>query len=154
MRLRGYRKRDAHMLSGYWVPGQLVSTSDEGRDAMLVPHTFDLRHEDPTTRLLVAEETALVRFSDIDPIHRRARLCVALVAGAQGRADAVLSEAIRVGFGQLNLHRLHGRVITGAGHSLSVARAGFRFEGVVPRGQWFGGGERDVETWGVLRDDR
>ncbi|MFB8765405.1 GNAT family N-acetyltransferase [Nocardiopsis alba] len=154
MRPRGHRSRDAHLLQGYWTPDHLVSFPDEARDELLDPETVPLPGSDPSRRLFVVEETAVIRFVEIEPVHRRARVVVGLAPGAEEDAVDVLISAVAVGFGALNLHRLHGRLLSRGTRCRNTAKAaGFRHEGTIPQGMWLGGARHDMEIWGILRDE-
>lgn len=152
LQLAGYRPQHAPLLSGTWVPGELLCFADnEARPP-------SLRVEGPAPashlyeRLLVVPSVGFVRFCEIEPIHRRARLEIRL----QGRFDAgtaaaVLGLACGCAFRQLNLHRLYGWARLTHPPTVEVlAAAGFVREVALPGALRVGGALRPRELWGAL----
>lgn len=152
LQLAGYRPQHAPLLTGSWVPGELLCFADnEARPT-------SLRVEGPgpasklSERLLVVPSVGFVRFCEIEPIHRRARLEI----GLQGRFDAgtaagVLGLARGCAFGQLNLHRLYGWVRSTHPPTVEVlAAAGFVREAALPAALRHGGTLRRRELWAAL----
>ena len=152
MRLRGYRDADAPLLSGPWLPGELLGLPAAGRPALAEPAAVPppLDHE---TELCIAPDVGFARFSELDQVARRARLEIGLRPGAAGAAGDLLEVALRHGFENLNLHRLHGWVTpTAAAPAGLLADAGFVREAAVPNGAWHDGRPVDRQIWAAVRD--
>ena len=148
-RLTGFREADRGLLTGMWLPGELLAVAPPAPPALARPHTVD-----GTGPLYVVRDLAFVRFADLDWVHRRARVEVGLAPGAESHAAEVLALAVAHGFAGLGLYRLHGWVTRAAGAPADAVRAaGFVLEATVPCGRWFAGRPVDRELWGCLASD-
>jgi hypothetical protein len=153
MMLKGYRGGDAHLLTGPWLPGELLGLPSPDRPAL----TEDVTVEPPTdhtTELCVAPGAAFVRFAELDWVNRRARLEIGIQADAVDAAAMLLKTAVAHGFHVLNLHRLYGWVTPALDPPRSVLdSAGFQPEATVPGGGWLDGAPVQRQIWGALRHD-
>lgn len=150
-RLRGYRETDRPLLTGPWLAGELLGTPPHGRPALAEPVVVPTPADD---ELCVVPGVAFIRYTELDWIHRRARLEI----GAHTDDIGVLGELVRLavahGFAGLNLHRLYGwRTPAAALDAGVLGEHGFRCEAVIPQAAWLAGGPVDREIWGVVRDD-
>ena len=148
MKLRGYRGTDRSLLSGPWLAGELLGLPLEDWPALADPTEVPppAGHDEE----LCVTDAAFVRYTDIDWVHRRARLEI----GVHNRLSDVaelLEAAVGHGFTGLNLRRLYGWVTTPGTDAL--AAAGFRREAVVPAATWFDGAPAAREIWGTIRHD-
>ncbi|GAB3465367.1 hypothetical protein [Actinophytocola sediminis] len=145
MMLTGYRETDQPLLSGHWVRGELLGLPDPARPPLTAPSTIEPRD------VYVLRDQAIVRFAELDWVHRRARLEIGV---REGRTDlaGIVRLAVRHGFTVLNLHRLHGWVTPAAGTPTGpLEAAGFVRETVVPQAIWYAGAPVDRQQWGVIR---
>lgn len=147
--LVGYRAAHAALLEGAWIGGELLSFSrNEARSPVTVRSVAAA--ETSSERLLVVPGVAFVRFAEIEPVHRRARLDI----GIQGefdpkRAEDVLALACETAFTHMNLRRLYGWVRPGHAPTCAVlALAGFEPEVTVPDALRVGGALVPREIWG------
>ncbi|HEY4023724.1 MAG TPA: hypothetical protein VGM75_33925 [Pseudonocardiaceae bacterium] len=148
--LRGYRAEDADLLRGHWQPGELLAGWQHVRPALAEPVTMRL-DDGP---LYLAGDLAVVRFLDVDWVHRRARLEIGARPGTEDDLGEVLRAAVAHGFGPLNLHRLYGWVTPAVGTPTGpIADAGFEREAVLGKSTWLAGEGVDREMWGVIRND-
>jgi hypothetical protein len=110
LRLRGYRAADLPLLSGDWLPGELLGLPVPGRPALADPASVPPPSPDrgPAEELLVLPDTAFVRFSEVDWVHRRARLEIGLRPGAAAVAGPLLRAALAHAYRTLNLRRVYG----------------------------------------------
>lgn len=153
MTLRGYRDGDRALLSGDWVAGELLGLPPGQRSRLAETATLDAP-QDGTAELCVLDGAGVVRFGELDWIHRRARLEIGLQASASDRVSALLKEVLTHAFEVLNLHRVYGWVTPAAGADTSVlAGAGFQREAAVPASGWLGGHPVTREIWAVVRRD-
>jgi hypothetical protein len=166
MKLRGFRDTDRALLTGHWLPGELLASPLTDRPALASPRTVavpgdraDRSGEGPgawNARLCVADDAAIVRYTELDWINRRARLEIAIHDPGldEPRVKQLVELAVAHGFGGLNLHRLYG-LLTPAGGAPTepLAAAGFHLEGVLPQGIWLFGRPVDRQLWGAVRDE-
>ncbi len=152
MRLRGYRDDDAPLLSGPWLPGELLGLAAAGRPALAEPAAVE-PPQGHDVELCVVSETGFARFSELDWVARHARLEIGVRPGAEDAARDVLGAALAHGFGVLNLHRLYGWVTpTAGGLPDLLAEAGFELEAAVPNGVWHDGRPGQRQLWAAVRD--
>lgn len=153
MMLKGYRAADARLLTGPWLPGELLALPTPGRPALAEPVTVRPAVDD-SEELCVVPGAGFVRYTEIDWIHRHARLEIGLGSGAEFTADelgVLLKNAVAHGFGALNLRRLYGWVTPAAQPPTeAVEAAGFRREARLPQALWLDGRPVDREIWGVI----
>ncbi len=165
LRLRGYRAADLPLLSGDWLPGELLGLAVPGRPALADPASVPPPSPDrgPAEELLVLPDTAFVRFSEVDWVHRRARLEIGLRPGAAAVAGPLLRAALAHAYRTLNLRRVYGW-FTPAAHATAggerppgaeelLRGAGLSFEAGVPQALWLDGRPVDRQIWGVFRHD-
>jgi hypothetical protein len=151
MKLRGYRDADRELLRGPWLAGELLGLPLDDWPALAEPATVPppAGHDEE----LCVTDGAFVRYTDIDWVHRRARVEIG-VHNALSDVDAVLAGAVEHGFTGLNLRRLHGWVTPAARPTAAaLTAAGFRREAVVPAATWFDGAPVAREIWGTIRHD-
>lgn len=113
------------------------------------------QRSDDSTRTLIAEGYAFVRITNIDWIDRQGRIEIRLLdEDRSARLDLLLPEVLRIGFGQFNLHRLHGLVTPGPYDVAGcLLRHGFVCEATVPYGVRLAGRPRAREIWARLAED-
>ncbi|WP_086848232.1 hypothetical protein [Amycolatopsis kentuckyensis] len=148
MKLRGYRGTDRGLLSGPWLAGELLGLPLEDWPALAAPTEVPPPAGDDEE--LCVTDGAFVRYTDIDWVHRRARVEIG-VHNRQSEVDDLLRAAVEHGFTGLNLRRLYGWVTTPGTEAL--AAAGFRREALVPAATWFDGAPAAREIWGTIRHD-
>ncbi len=110
---------------------------------------------------LVAREdgavVGVIRFSQIFLGNfRSAYLAYYGMAGMVGRGlmTQALRQAVRIGFGEIGLHRVEANVQPENERSIALLRrVGFRKEGFSPRYLRIGGDWRDHERWALLADE-
>ncbi len=147
--LMGYRRRDEQLHGDRWFPGELVSF----RDDLRVPRFHDEYEPSGSVRALVSPGYGLVRFVDADWVDRRARLEIrTLDDGPSARLEGLLADALRIGFGQMDLHRVEGWV-TPLHYDVShiLTDQGFILEAVVPQAVRVEGRAAERQHWGRLR---
>lgn len=150
MRLRGYRDRDLPLLSGPWLPGELLGLPLPDWPTLAPPTRVPPPAGDDE-ELCVVSDTASVRFADIDWISRRARLEIGWHRPDTEGLDALLAAAVEHGLRRLNLRRLEGLVTPPAAAPVAtLTAAGFRREATVPEHLWLDGRAVDREIWGVI----
>lgn len=153
MMLRGYRDSDRALLTGYWLPGELVGRPVADRPPLAEPTTVT-PPADPTTEMCVVPGTAFVRFTDLDWVNRRARLETGLRPEAVDDGEVLLKSAVSHGFRVLNLHRVYGWVTPACGVPVAALRdAGFQLEATVPDAIWLDGRPVERQLWGAVRHD-
>ncbi|WP_062216642.1 hypothetical protein [Streptomyces sp. NBRC 109706] len=155
MRLRGYRDRDLPLLSGHWLPGELLGLPLPDWPALAPPSRM-APPADQDEELCVVSDTAVVRFAEIDWINRRARLEIGWHRQDTEGLDALLATAVDDGLRRLNLRRLDGLVTVTPRATPTAAvltAAGFRREATVPEHLWLDGHTVDREIWGVTDHD-
>ena len=152
--LVGYRPDHAPLLRGAWVPGELLCFSrNEARPAGRISQVPEPAAA-VRARMLVIPGVAFARLTEIEPVHRRARVEV----GIQGAFDpataaAVLARILETAFGQLNLERILGWVRGSHPATHDVLReAGFERELTLPRGVRAGGELVARELWATARE--
>ncbi|MDT0267363.1 hypothetical protein RM844_13815 [Streptomyces sp. DSM 44915] len=158
MRLRGYRDRDAELLSGPWPPGELLGLPLPNWPALAPFTSVPPPSGEGDEELCVAGDAAFVRYTDIDWVRRRARLEIGVRHPVPEGLDALLAAAVAHGLRRLNLHRLHGWVTplvapADGGLAGTLSKAGLVREATVPEHLWLAGRAVDREIWGVVRDD-
>ncbi len=155
MRLSGYRSAERGLLSGHWLPGELLSRPLTEWPVLAEPVTVPPPGERPDERLCLVSGVAFVRFCEIDWIVRRARLEIGL-SDSDTALDAglgVLRLAVEHAHEVLGLRRLHGWVTQAADAPTDLlADAGFRQEAAVPRAVWHNGAAMQREIWGMIID--
>ncbi|MFG2263230.1 GNAT family N-acetyltransferase [Streptomyces sp. NPDC048720] len=149
MRLRGYREADRTLLTGDWLPGEMLGLPVAGRPPLAEPSVVAAPADD-TSEVCVVPGAGYVRFAEIDWIHRRARLETGLHTVPEDPAR-LLAAAVDHGFRVLGLHRLHG-LVTPAAHppDAALAAAGFRHEATIPQALWLAGRPVERQVWGVV----
>jgi hypothetical protein len=151
MKLRGYRDADRGLLSGPWLAGELLGLPVTGWPALADPTEVPppAGHDEE----LCVTDSAFVRYTGIDWVHRRARVEIGVHSGVS-EVDIIVRAAVAHGFTSLNLRRLHGWVTPAARPGTeALAAAGFRREAVVPAATWFDGAPAAREIWGTIRHD-
>lgn len=144
--LTGYRQTDHALLGGHWLRGELLGLPDPDWPALAEPTAIERKN------VYVVRGRAVVRFADLDWVHRRARLEIGVQPDA-GDLVELVRLAVGHGFGTLNLRRLHGWVTLAAGTPVApLEAAGFAREAMVPRAVWHRGTPVGRELWGVVRD--
>lgn len=154
--LSGHRAADAPLLTAHVLPGELVALPIADPPALLAPVTADVPEPGRLdARLAVVRGAGFVRYSEIDWVHRRARLEVALtVPGADAATiKTVVELAVTHAFTTLDLRRLHGRLTPALGAPVAdgLAACGFVVEGTVPGAVWLDGRAVDGVLLAVLR---
>jgi hypothetical protein len=153
MMLRGYRSGDAALLTGAWLPGELLGLPLPHRPALAEDAVAE-PPQDHTTEVCVAPGAGFVRYAELDWVHRRARLEIGVRPEAADAVELLLKSAVAHGFHVLNLHRLHGWVTPAAKPPVAVLEgAGFAREAAVPGGCWLDGEPVEREIWGAVRHD-
>jgi hypothetical protein len=156
MKLRGFRDTDRPLLTGHWLPGELLALPLADRPALASPLAVPAPGDRSDQRLCVAGDVAVVRYTELDWINRRARLEIAIQDPGldEPKVKQIVELAVAHGFGGLNLHRLYG-LLTPAGGAPTepLAAAGFRLEGGLPQGIWLFGRPVDRQLWGAVRDE-
>ncbi|WP_320065738.1 hypothetical protein [Micromonospora sp. RTGN7] len=153
MTLRGYRSADLPLLSGPWLAGELLGLPLEQPPAMVAPAAVEAP-KDNTVELCVLPGAAFVCFTELDWVHRRARLEIGVQPGAEDVVTALLKTAVSHGFRVLNLHRLYGWVTPAAAVPVALLQdAGFSCEATIPAGRWIAGRPVDRQIWGAVRHD-
>jgi RimJ/RimL family protein N-acetyltransferase len=154
---RGFRETDRALLSGAWLPGELLGWPVPDwpalADLTTVPPPADHDEE-----LCVLDGVGFLRYADIDWVHRHARLEIGQCTGVSAVDDSTVADLLRTavdhGFTDLNLHRLYGWHTPAAGTAPdSLVAAGFRHEATVPAALWFDGRPVTRELWGEIRHD-
>ena len=150
MMLRGYRSADASLLTGHWLPGELLGLPIQGWPALAAPTT--IRPPADYNEELGVADGGFARFAELDWAHRRARVEVGLHSADQ--AEQLLKTAVHYAFTALALRRLHGWVTPALGEDTAILEsAGFRRETVIPDVLWFDSRPVAREIWGVVRHD-
>ncbi|MEU6171955.1 GNAT family protein [Streptantibioticus parmotrematis] len=148
MRLRGYRGDDLPLLSGPWLPGELLGLPAPGRPA-LAPEARFAPPADTSVDLCVAPEAGCVRYTELDWVNRRARLEIGVRPDATDSAAELLHAALVHGFRTLNLHRVYGWVTPHTGDRTGLLeRAGLRLEAELPQALWLDGRPATRQIWG------
>jgi len=153
----GYRRLHRPLLDGAWVAGELLCFAhNEARAPSAIRAAVAEPAAGPmasTERLLVVPGQAFIRFVELEPVHRRARLEV----GVQGtfsatKAAGLLAQAVEIAFDRLNLVRVHGWVRPGHEPTRAVlAAVGFEREVILPDAMRLGGRLVSREIWAALR---
>src|SRR5947209_3984052 len=104
MRLRGYRASDAELLAGPWLSGELLGLPLADWPALAEP-TRVPPPADAGQELCVAPGLGFVRYTELDWVHRRARVEIGL-HGVDG-LDVLLKTVVAHGFLTLNLSRVY-----------------------------------------------
>jgi hypothetical protein len=154
MKLSGYRSSDCGLLSGRWLPGELLAWPQAEWPALAEQVTVAAPVGRLDDRLCVVSGTAFVRFCEIDWVARRARLEIGMQDEARDAAPAVLEGAIAHGTGVLGLRRLHGWVTPAVQPPTDLlAKSGFTHEATIPCALWHGGRQLARQIWGRIADD-
>jgi hypothetical protein len=149
MKLKGYREADRALLTGPWLPGELLGLPVEGRPPLAEPSSVEPPADD-TAELCVVPGTGFVRFTGVDWIHRHARLEIGLHSAARDPLP-VLEAAVEHGFRVLGLRRLYGWVTPDVHSAETVLKSGgFQWEATVPQALWVAGRAVDRQLWGAL----
>lgn len=151
MKLRGYRGTDRGLLSGPWLAGELLGLPLAGWPALADPTEVPppAEHDEE----LCVTDGAFVRYTEIDWVHRRARLEIGVHTGLSD-VDKIVRDAVEHGFTGLNLRRLYGWVTPAARPGTdALTAAGFRREALIPAATWFDGAPAAREIWGTIRHD-
>ncbi|MEW2520855.1 GNAT family N-acetyltransferase [Actinacidiphila alni] len=164
MMLRGYRDTDLPLLSGDWLPGELLGLPVPGRPPLAeparVPAPRDPAEDGATGQddeLCVVPGAGFVRLAAVDWVHRRARLEIGLRPGAEGGAEPLLKAALDHAFRALNLRRVFGWVTpavplpSGLPRDALLRDAGLAPEADVPRALWLDGRPVARQIWGATR---
>src|ERR1700728_2656242 len=96
--ITGYRDAHRPLLRGHWLPGELLAAPLPGRPAFAEPLEIAASGQSAAERLYVVPGTAFVRYTELDWIHRHARLEIGLSDGAAEAAGPVLARALALGF--------------------------------------------------------
>jgi hypothetical protein len=153
MRLSGYRETDRQLLTGHWLPGELLATPLADRPALAGPIAIPAPDNRPEQRLCVLRDLGFVRFVELDWVHRRARLEIGVQDATVDEMTSMVRLAVDHGFDVLNLRRLFGwRTPAAVAPTEPLSRGGFVQEGVLPRATWLAGEQVDRQIWGVVRD--
>jgi hypothetical protein len=153
MTLSGYRQTDLPLLTGHWLPGELLAVPLAQWPALAAPTVIAPPDKQPDQRLCLIRGLGFIRFVELDWVHRRARLEIGVHESTVDSLETMVRLAVGHGFEVLNLRRLFGWRTPMAGVPAGpLSRAGFVREGVVPRGSWLAGQQIDQEIWGVVRD--
>jgi len=151
MRLRGYRRGDAHLLAGPWLPGELLGLPMIDWPMLAEPTTVPAP-TDPSQELCIASGLGFVRYTELDWVHRRARVEIGL--HALHSIDVLLKTVVAHGFLTLNLSRLYGWVTPVLDPPTGLlGDVGFQREATLPESAWLDGRPVDREIWGVVRND-
>ncbi|MEU3251185.1 hypothetical protein [Streptomyces sp. NPDC006997] len=152
-RLRGYRSADLPLLSGGWLPGELLGLPDPGRPPLADPSSVPAPTADrPDDELCVVDGVGFVRFTELDWVHRRARIETGLLAGASHLAVPLLETALTHAFSWLNLRRVYGwHTPSGPDGAPALRAAGLAREAEVPQALWLDGRPVSRQLWGVSR---
>jgi hypothetical protein len=164
MMLRGYRDTDLPLLTGGWLPGELLGLPVPGRPALAepaqVPPPRDPGDDVAAGRddeLCVVPGTGFVRLTALDWVHRRARLEIGLRPGAENGAEPLLKAALDHAFRALNLRRVFGWVTPavplpdGLPRDALLRDAGLSREADIPRALWLDGRPVARQIWGATR---
>jgi hypothetical protein len=153
MILSGYRQSDRPLLTGHWLPGELLAAPLDDWPALAAPTVIAPPDKQSDQRLCLVRGLGFIRFIELDWVHRRARVEIGCHQSTVDGLDTMVRLAVSHGFEALNLHRLFGWRTPMAGVPTGpLNRAGLVREGVVPRGSWLAGEQVDREIWGVVRD--
>jgi hypothetical protein len=153
MKLRGYRGGDRALLTGRWPAGELLGLPMTNWPALAEPTTVE-PPAGPDVELCVVPGVAFVRYTDLDWVHRRARLEIGARPGHADAVDLLLKLAVTHGFVSLNLRRLYGWVTPATRPATqALESAGFLREASVPDCGWLDGGPVEREIWGAVRHD-
>lgn len=153
MMLRGYRTSDLELLTGPWLPGELLGLPLRDWPALAAPTTVP-PPANAGEELCVVSGMGFVRYTEIDWVHRRARMEIGLRPGPAESLVVLIKSAVSHGFLGLNLHRLYGWVTPATNPPANVlAGAGFQREATVPDAIWLDGRPVERELWGAVRHD-
>ncbi|GAA3226353.1 hypothetical protein MTQ10_22665 [Streptomyces sp. XM83C] len=150
MKLKGFRAADAALLTGDWLPGELLGLPVVDRPPLAEPSRVPPPRDD-RDELCVVPGTGFVRFTGVDWIHRHARLEIGLRSAAEDPRP-VLEAALRHGFRVLGMRRLYGWLTPGVydGTETVLKACGLQWEATVPQALWVAGGAMDRQLWGAL----
>jgi hypothetical protein len=153
MMLRGYRSSDSRLLSGPWLDGELAGLPLACWPALAEPSAVP-PPSGPDEELCIAPGVGFVRYTELDWVHRRARVETGLQPGHADAAGPLLQAAVAYGLADLNLRKLHGWVTPATGVAAAAPDlAGFRLEASVPDGIWLEGRAVERQIWAVIRSD-
>jgi hypothetical protein len=145
--LRGFRAGHLPLLLGAWRGDDLL-TAAAGGPLVAPAGVPEPPGRDSSRLLLTAPGTGVAQLSEIERVHRTARLTVAsLHPLADRRTAALLRHALHVAFGRLSLHRVFGYQPPGAAARDVLAAAGLAAEARLPGHGW-AGGPVDRLVWG------
>jgi RimJ/RimL family protein N-acetyltransferase len=120
---------------------------------------FEGKLTDPRTRLwtVLWEErpAGMMGLTEIDHRQQTAELAwVYVEPGARGCGSAAVREVLRLGFRELNLHRIHLSVLAGNARAMRCyAKVGFREEGRLREAVFKDGERRDLVLMALLRPE-
>lgn len=152
MMLTGFREHDHSLLSGYWLPGELLGLPLDDRPPLAGPVTTD----PPAVsgdELLVLPGTGFIRFTKVDWVSRHARLEIGLQCPPPDPRP-LLTTALAHCFQIMSLHRVYGWVTPAVypGTTAALTAVGLEREAVIPRAVWHDGRLLDREIWSALDD--
>jgi hypothetical protein len=155
VRLRGYRTADLPLLSGPWLPGELLGLPASDRppfaEPAAVPPPASGRRGD---ELYVLPGAGFVRFTELDWVHRRGRLETGLRPGAAESAAGLLAAALDHAHRTLNLRRVYGWYTPERPGTEELLRgAGLSPEADIPQALWLDGRPVGRQIWGMSRHD-
>ncbi|WP_406492347.1 hypothetical protein OG936_03080 [Streptomyces sp. NBC_00846] len=155
LRLRGYRSADLPLLSGGWLPGELLGLPDPDRPPLADPSSVPAPAAGrPDDELCVVDGVGFVRFTELNWVHRRARLETGLLREASHLAGPLLEAALVHAFSWLNLRRVHGWYTPAGPDGVPPLRAaGLAPEAEIPQALWLDGRPVSRQIWGVSRPD-
>ncbi len=138
--LRGIRDRDADLLGRCWRGDDLLSDPD--RPGWPV----DLPRPGRRSVLLAADGIGVVHLADIEYVHRRARLTVAVLD--PGRRASMLASAVALAVDRLRLRRLYGYLPAGDPAENILYQEGFVAELTIPEHGLLAGRPVPRTVWG------
>jgi hypothetical protein len=161
MKLRGYRDGDSALLTGPWLAGELLGVPVSGRPPLADPVTIappSGSGERPPSgtdeELCIAGGVAVIRYTELDWVHRRARVEIGVAPGHEDAAGALVRAAVDHGLRGLALSRLYGWVTPAAQPDTSViTSAWLRREASIPGSLWLAEELVAREIWAVTSDD-
>ncbi len=149
--IRGLPPRSEDLVSGQWLPGELLGTWRSDWPAVLgATRLTDCTCQAPQCRGAMLDVSSAVGVHEVDWAARSGRLEIGVARGAD--ASRVLDLALRFGFGTLLLDRVWGWVTDTAASGAALTAAGLRREAALPRAVWAREHLVDRELWVGRRD--